>query len=246
MEGLRKKSGIWWKMWFFPHFNTKPQILKSSLFYGEARLWMTCEHVLVCLGPTITTGTRSQGWSMPLIYSVRHHHAGGHRRFSAGWSAGSLLAPGCLGKGGSAWTSSWDWLYSVCTFLTSHGTSVLLVNYRPRRTSKTSCRSNLFWVGGQRMVPCPWPEQHNHHFLSHRVSLGCSSTGQGFQFCTSENGQRHQKQSFQGPRGELPPLHVPVVPGLMQLQRLGSTLFVLWQNRRKYIARRYNPFIQFN
>lgn len=157
-------------MWFFPHFNTKPQIFKSSLFYGEARLWPTCEHVLVCLGPTITTGTRSQGWSMPLIYSVRHHHAGGHRRFSAGWSAGSLLAPGCLEKGDSAWTSSWDWLYSVCTLLTSHGTSVLLVNYRPWRTSKTSCRSNLFWVGGQRMVPCPWPEQHNHHFLSHRVS----------------------------------------------------------------------------
>lgn len=39
-------------------------------------------------------------------------------------------------------------------------------------------------------------------------------------------------------------MHVPVLPGLMQLQCLSSTLLVLWQNRRKYIARPYNPFYQ--
>lgn len=39
-------------------------------------------------------------------------------------------------------------------------------------------------------------------------------------------------------------MHVPVLLGLMQMQCLGSMLFVLWQNRRKYIARPYNPFYQ--
>lgn len=61
----------------------------------------------------------------------------------------------------------------VCTFLISCGSSVLLVNYIPGRTvSKASCRSDLFWIRGQRMVPSSWSEMHNNHFLLHSVATG--------------------------------------------------------------------------
>lgn len=51
MEGLKKRE--WDKLTNVnsSHFNGKFQILKSSLFYGEARLQPSWEHALIYLAP---------------------------------------------------------------------------------------------------------------------------------------------------------------------------------------------------
>ena len=133
----------------------------------------------------------------------------------------------------------------MCTFLISCGSSVLLVNYILARTvSKASCRSDLFSIWGQRMVPCSWPETRNNHFLSHGVTTGllqwqAKDSSNSALVKTGSGTIRLAPQAviLRPWEGELPSMYVSALLGLMQLQCLCSTLFVLWQNRRKYIAK---------
>lgn len=76
------------------------------------------------------------------------------------------------------------------------------------------------------------------------------AAGQGFQFCTSEIWLWYYQAGTKAVilrlwERELLSMYVSVLLGLMQLPCFCSTLFVLWQNRRKYIARPQNLFIKF-
>lgn len=132
----------------------------------------------------------------------------------------------------------------TCTFLISCGSSVLPVNYIPARTvSKAPCRSDLFSIWGQRMVPCSWPETRNNHFLSHSVTTGLlrwqAKDSNSTQVKTGSGAIRLAPQAviLRPWERELPSMYVSALSGWMQLQCLCSTLFIWWPNRGKYIAK---------
>lgn len=185
----------------FPHFNTKLQILKSPLLYGEARIRLTCD----------TAGPLYHNWYKAIKMADATHllcKTPPCRRIQ---STVHSVQAGQLGASGPEW--AWEQvavlelvsslflaLALLCVhFPDIHGISVLLVNDSPRRPSKISCGSNVFWVRGQRVAPCSGPEQHSNYFLSHHVTAGLLSTGSGFQFCTSANWQQHRSSHIKAP-----------------------------------------------
>lgn len=74
--------------------------------------------------------------------------------------------------------------------------------------------------------------------------LGCSAQVQDSNSARVQTGSSTEAVILRPQERELPSTPAPALPVLMRLQGLGSTLFVLWQNRRKYIARPYKPFNQ--
>lgn len=158
MEGL-KKSGIRWEMWILP---TSTESLKFSSHHCSWRGQVSailgmCPHLF---GPSLSRlvqGNKDAWWpSFTLWDHTMQTNTENSVQASPYQSAGEQVA--MLELVNSSFLGSW--LCFVCTFLTSCGVSVLLVNNIPGISAcQTSCRYDLFWVRGQTMGPCPWPEQ---------------------------------------------------------------------------------------
>lgn len=157
------------------------------------------------------------------------------------------LGPSGLGTGGSAWTSelvipgtgfalcalSW---HPTCQFYLSMTVLEDLLRHLAGLTSFES--EDREWL----LVL----DQSSTAIISSLIvlPLGCSAQVQDSNSAPVQTGSSTEAVILRPQERELLSMHAPVLPGLMQLQGLGSTLFDLWQNRRKYIARPYNPFYQ--
>lgn len=157
------------------HLNTKPQILKTFLFYGQARVQSTWERgallgalchnwynvirmaAIIRLPYKIPPCIQRENSVQASLYQSAWKQVAG-----SAWS-GELIIPG---TGFASRVLSWHPTKSQSCQLHSW-----------ENCSKAFCSSDLFGARGQRMVPCPWPERYNHHFLSCTLSPPrCSSS----------------------------------------------------------------------
>lgn len=115
------------------------------------------------------------------------------RKCSAGWSAGSLSVPVCLGTGGNTWTSE-------CIILET-GFALCVLSWQPVESQSylsTTFLGQLLLRHLAGMTSFEWEDRE--WFLDQSSTTLVSSltehhhgaaptAGQGFQFCTSENWQ---------------------------------------------------------